>query len=967
MGGGKSGGAIASYNYYGTLAGGVCIGPDEAIVSIILNGQEVWPQGIPWAVGITCLVGTNYVFDAQTWHCTTQHVASAANAPGSGLEGWTEYVFTRGTETYDDFTITGSDGTAYGVMRFYWGSNAQTVDALLQSTGNDSGVSGQYGSGDQHPDYEGFAYVLIMDFLLGQEVQSGPNLEIVVRRVPNQSIITGTPATVVDGQANLAAVAVELLTDENCLGLSTAMIDETSFQTVANWLQTYQLKYGASVLIDTSENIAALFDRLVQMFDGYIRFNPSTGLIELGVYYHGVTPATYVTLTADSLTAFPKFNTQSWQKTISRATVRFNSRQLNYQQTSVQVDDARAFFVLQSVREQALDCPWIARPQQAFTFGQEALRVIGHAQMTGTLMVRREIGRTIRAGDYVLVDVDLEPNANSLLQFFRVTERKIPPTGPIELQVFADNTLAPVPWVNAMTPVIVTEPAIPPVAVFRFLEVPTLLSNDRGAIICLTKRPSNILVGAELYFDTNSGGAFSNDLGAINGFAAKASLHANVAAADTTIQLTVDTTQADADYFTQQYTANQAADDTMLLIVLTVSGSQVAENASGYAEMEIMSVSVQTLISAGRYNLTALRGRQNTEPLAFATGSAEAWLIPKSLLTFFNSALFDQIRANRITGVTPNEAQFRICPFTFSDSYPLADAVSEAFQFPLASATVPALVLTSPANYSPSVTGVAAWPYLLEVAGTWSSQDGNLVEIITTVQKSTATAPTVVADTTFAQTASRSFQTYVQFEQPGTYTVMLTARDSTNLITQVPITVTLAGTVAPKCALPQFFDANGIPIVNTMLWLGSPLDPGYKSGTATVKAAATSIATGLPSNSYLWYNYRGTGSYGRIIVAGYNSGNFTWAWGIVPTQNIPFDRINMGCSTPGAIINFVTTGLVQSGTALSRNNQNLVYAPGVLQPSNALTTTEYLIVYAWATAAGYATSDVVALYIPQAQ
>jgi hypothetical protein len=94
--GGKSGGAGQTYDYYGTLAGGVCIGPNEDLVAIILDGNEVWPQGTPWAVGITCTAGQLYVFDAQTWTCTTTHVATSANAPGSGLEGWVEYTFSFG-------------------------------------------------------------------------------------------------------------------------------------------------------------------------------------------------------------------------------------------------------------------------------------------------------------------------------------------------------------------------------------------------------------------------------------------------------------------------------------------------------------------------------------------------------------------------------------------------------------------------------------------------------------------------------------------------------------------------------------------------------------------------------------------------------------------------------------------------------------------------------------------------------
>ena len=170
---GKSGsGASTTYDYYGTMAGILCLGPVQQLVSIILNGEEVWPQGTAWVLGGTCTAGTLYVFDAQTWTCTTTHVATSANAPGSGLEGWTEYTYTRGpTEISTDFSITDSAGTYYGVIRIYWGTAAQTTDYYLLSANNDGGVAGNLGNGDNHPGYPGVCYFVLgasaQGFLLG--------------------------------------------------------------------------------------------------------------------------------------------------------------------------------------------------------------------------------------------------------------------------------------------------------------------------------------------------------------------------------------------------------------------------------------------------------------------------------------------------------------------------------------------------------------------------------------------------------------------------------------------------------------------------------------------------------------------------------------------------------------------------------------------------------------------------------
>jgi len=961
--GGKAGGAGTTYDYYGTLAGAVCIGPAENLVAIIIDGQEVWPKGTAWVLGGLCTANTLYVFDAQTWECTNTHVATAANAPGTDAstpgwvnEGWLEYTYARSAELFDNFSLTGSDGTAYGVLTFYWGTLAQTVDALMAATGNDGGVKGNLGQGDQHPDYEGLVYVVVRDFLLGQEVQSGPNLEIVVRRAPNQALVTGAAAGITDGQANLAAVMAEILTDENCLALPAAQVDTVSLQAVADYLQANQTMFGASVLLDAMTTVAAFFDDLVQMFDGYVRFNPTTQKIEVGVYQHGLIPAagSYVTLTADSFTKIPTFNVKSWQQTISRATVRYNSRQINYQQTSVQVDDPRAFFVLGTVREQAVDRPWIARQAQAILHGRETLRVIGHAQMTGELEVRREIGRSIRAGDYVLVDVDLEPDANTLYQFFRVTQRKIPPTGPITLSVFADNTLAPVPWNGSTAPVTVSEPVVPPVTNWRVIEAPFLLSGEVGAIVVLAQRPNNLITSMAIYLDTNPAGTFSL-LGIQNNFAAQATLLQAVAVGDTTLQLAVDLTQVDADYLTQQYSANDAVNDVMLAILVDVSGAaaaggQVVESG-GYGILEICSVSVSALVNpplagaggdtiggvggdtvagvadsnTGYYNLTVLRGRKNTAPTAFATATTEVWLVPAALLSFFTANIFDQIRANRLLGLTPNEIQLRFCPATFVDALALSAATSEAFQFPLNSASVPSLTLTKPATFAQNLIS-ATLPVTLKVAGFWATQDNALVKIQVLIRLATDTADRVVISENFAGTGKKTFATAVQFDHAGSWTVKLIAQEATGIIVERDIAVTVTSTGGIKCALPQMFDVNGNEVTDVS---GAPVTEPSQSG---------------------WY--------------------------VTPGSFIPYGALALQCTTPGATIFFQTNGPVllagQLGASAATQTYALGYNQPFLMPVDSATVIsnsnnmDWLFVEVWVTAPGYTKSDTLTFSLPLA-
>jgi hypothetical protein len=172
MGSAKDVNGGKSYNYFGTIAGAVCAGPVDALIAVIVDGKELWPGGKIWYAGATITAGQIWKFNHISFVALSDHTASTANQPGNATY-WTEYTFPRGSNPYDDITISGR-----GVMRLYWGTQGQTVDPKLQSTGNNYS--------EEHPDYKGVCYIEPIDFLFGQETSTAPNIEIVVRRAPVQ-------------------------------------------------------------------------------------------------------------------------------------------------------------------------------------------------------------------------------------------------------------------------------------------------------------------------------------------------------------------------------------------------------------------------------------------------------------------------------------------------------------------------------------------------------------------------------------------------------------------------------------------------------------------------------------------------------------------------------------------------------------------------------------------------------------
>ena len=80
---------------------------------------------------------------------------------------------------------------------------------------------------------------------------------------------------------------------------------------MATYCATNPTLYGASLLVDSNETLRSVLEKITGMLDGFVRFNPSTGLIEIGVYQHGVTPGAYVALTEDALVEAPKLKSTS--------------------------------------------------------------------------------------------------------------------------------------------------------------------------------------------------------------------------------------------------------------------------------------------------------------------------------------------------------------------------------------------------------------------------------------------------------------------------------------------------------------------------------------------------------------------------------------------------------------------------------------------------------------------------------
>jgi len=679
---GSSSSSSSTYQYFGTIAGVVCQGPVDALIAVIVNDKELWPGGSLWEEGKSIKQNSIWLFNHISYIASTSptghwpYTAADFNQPGTNY--WTEYTLPRGNDIFTDVSIPAYQNVG-GTMRIYWGTQDQVADPLLAGAivyvnnplnpYEETVIASGNNYSETHPDYKGICYIVLRDFSLGQSTSGAPNIEVVVRRSPVQSIVTDT--SLVDGQANLAAVLCEVLTSQNMLGISNDDLYDLKFQIMADNIQSNIALAGASVLIDSQDSSQSILSKITDMVDNFLRFNPSRKQIESGIYLHGTPPNSFTTITNDDLSEKPKLKSNGWTDVYTRAVVAFSDRGYNYTNVSTKIDDLCATRAVGFIRSTNLDRPWITRRAQAEANGLETLRSVGHPPMTGEISTRREIARGIKAGDYILLSITLEPNVAGLYAFFRVNQKTVPHDGPITLTITADNTLAPIPYSTAQSITQSAEtPIASPYAAFAIYDDYKIV--DGNGMLFLMVRQDAREIGFEAWFDINENGSYVS-LGRQASFASQGVLNnAPISATETTFQY-IPVAIYDKEYLAVDVGDLSAENDDLLLILIATDNGQVKQDAGGCSIVEVCSIQSSVYNSGGYYVVEVLRGRRGTFPIDWGY-LAHAFVIPRANLISFKNANFSVLRNNRINSTTPNTAYFRFVMYSTSEAVELSDA-----------------------------------------------------------------------------------------------------------------------------------------------------------------------------------------------------------------------------------------------------------------------------------------------------
>jgi hypothetical protein len=777
------GGSIKYWEYHGSLAGVVCNGPVDVLNEIIVDGETVWSGPL-----------------------------------------------NRGSAT--NYSTISVDSRR--VIRFYWGTETQSVDPLLNPGSNNHA--------HEHPAYKEVCYIVLVDFFFGRERTSAPNIEVVVSRKPQQSVFSNSAAELHDGQASPVASLADFLTHPRYgLGLAVASLDLGSWFATADqlFLNNQHLNTYISALINQQMPARQAVVEMALNADLWLRFNPDTEIIETGAWPHDATfdVSGLPLLTADELTERPKFEGGGWGDSETGWAITFTDRDRGFKETTEKHDDLRAWRIVGDHRRATLKRPWIMRRDQAFFHVTEYGKAKGQPVIEGELTVRRVKAIGIRPGDLIRVDIDPEPAGTQAQQVFRVIERTIPQTGPVRLHIAAEMGVSPVVYTPPADLPDSPQQSEPPAITYqRIFELPAPLASAGIEVGVLAERPHDLVTGMNVHYDSATSGSFQflgvQEVFALRGSPAEGWDGNSEGPFEVEIY-----SNRDRDLIDDDPGPTAARDNQLLMVCIHKDGNgAVAEDSDGFPIIEIYSIESFFQTGYETYEVTAFRERYGTKRRTFWAGQSECWIVPGFGLTGFGHSDFAVLQNLLQTGY------FRLQPFTIFAQRELSGCADIAFTFPSSLAYAPQVSFTTPATAS---LQYSAPPGNIGFAGIVTDADGNLTHFSLIRRAADGTEETLFS-VPLNPTGLYNFERTVNFADPGSFSLIARAQDSTGRITDSEISIEI-DQPAGKVATPSISPSGGF-ILNS-----KSVTISCSTSAATIEYAE--VPTGSPAPSSGWIPY----------------------------------------------------------------------------------------------------------------
>lgn len=671
--GGKGGGGAGAHDYYGTIAGLVCAGPVDSILGIVADGKTVWPEADgDWVAGTYYDAGTTIRSGGRAWVCSSNHTADDINRPGETSAPWVEYALNRSDPGVTNPVTIAVPG--YGTALLFWGTDWQTLpDGLPPEIA------------DNHPPYRRQCWVLFQDWLFGRERTSAPNLQVLVRRAPAQTVVTG-PASGLDsdGQANPIAFAAEAISDPVFGADNAGLISAPAWQEAADLLHERPDLWYVSPFIAE----ATTFDAFADAVGSYVRAfkrSDGAGRVELGILPTSEAPPVWNSdmILDESCLADP-LRIETDTGVLTEVSVKYSDRVRAFKPRTAKSTDtlSRGTLAGEVVN---LDRPWITRASQAAFAASDALRRGAEPEFTGTAVCIGERVLGIREGELFLLR-DRTTGIEVPCRCETIT-LSAPPACRRTITFRSETGFTPLLSLDGSGETVGgAPPEAETVTAFQLVQPPpSLVGGEKFALLALVARTSRVTTSVRVWMQESDPSLFA-ELGIQTAFAVAGNVvswypttlppsgHTQDDNSESLrIQFDPDTPAADIANLGETQTAD-AINDARLLVWLF--------SADDPTQFEICTVKA-IRIAAGEdfYRLKVRRARFGTSRIEFEVGDRayiirRANLVPYAHQRFGAYAVTGQAAVFRLQAGNPwrtaDLSDPAACPdrsFTFADPY----------------------------------------------------------------------------------------------------------------------------------------------------------------------------------------------------------------------------------------------------------------------------------------------------------
>ncbi|MCH6256724.1 hypothetical protein MLD52_09210 [Puniceicoccaceae bacterium K14] len=542
--------------------------------------------------------------------------------------------------------------TADGNFRIYWGTAAQEKDTVLFD-------NLEVDEGMEFPPYKNIPYLVCTKVAFGTGLRP-ENIEVLVWRAPHAAPDSLVKNLSWEGGNAVSGVSEILLSPIFGAGMSEGdIIDLDSWEDASS-----NTVYAEAYATDSNPSHVALYGHISPKFTRVTTFKRAIldifsyidaflsvreGRFHVGIVRHDGSPHTGLSeLTHHEFTSTPRVGAVE-KDNVSRIVTSYYDAELKFKK-SISVGELSSEYERSDGKRKTLklELDHFVTSWQSERYSKKAalIQKLRINEITGRVFSDALQGRTI--GDFVTINLPAsELNVDC---FISRVERRI---GDVDMLVTLtqDFSSIPKPYVephNLRPSINIDTPT--PILNYKLMQVVYFATMTRPQVFLLAEKPQSDAIGFNVHYSDDD--TTFDEIGNQEVYSLRGSVVNVVADTDTTVR--VNASGFDINILQSRSGSSQKADDLILVI-----------------ENEILSVGDVVALGNDEYDVSVLRGRQNTGAANHSIAD-EVWIAFRPNLTVIDYTGFPD---------GDEDGYFKLQPYSFRGPSSLAEATSFVHTF----------------------------------------------------------------------------------------------------------------------------------------------------------------------------------------------------------------------------------------------------------------------------------------------